>query len=411
MRSRPFAQVDVGSTEPFGGNAVAVVLDGEGLSTEEMQRFAAWTNLSETTFVLPPSGRPTTACGSSPATASCRSPGIRRSARCHAWRAARRRAERVVQECGAGLVEIRRTADGLAFAAPPLIRSGPVDALLAERARGLGVGTTPSLDAAWIDNGPGWLGVLLRSPTRSWRCAAADAHDDVGVAALRRRRRAGGARVLPRGRPRSRGPGHRQPQRLARGVAARTGRLTAPYVARQGTALGRTGRVHVSQADGDISVAGRDDDLDRRHSHPSRTEPVATVARSTVARSQARRRPTRRGAGSRCAARSVRTCSRCPAPRGAARASVDGCVARGRRARRRARPSSPVGVAMCSSKTSRCDGDGQEVEDAAAVVVDEHDRDRHARGAGGEQAAEVVGERDVADEQRRTRPAAAAATP
>src|SRR6185312_12873823 len=115
---RPFRQVDVFTTEPYRGNPVAVVLDGDGLSTEEMQRFAHWMNLSETTYVLPPSvadadyrvriftpvvelpfaGHPTLGT-------------------CHAWLSASGAdSDVVVQECGAGLVPVRRTDDGLAFA-------------------------------------------------------------------------------------------------------------------------------------------------------------------------------------------------------------------------------------------------------------------------------------------------------
>src|SRR3954453_21369418 len=128
---RPFAQVDVFITEPGLGNPVAVVLDGEGLSTEAMQRFARWTNLSETTFVLPPTtseadyrvrifhpeaempfaGHPTLGT-------------------CHAWLEAGGAPGDpglVVQECGAGLVPVRREDGVLAFAAPPLVRSGPLD--------------------------------------------------------------------------------------------------------------------------------------------------------------------------------------------------------------------------------------------------------------------------------------------
>src|SRR3954449_410715 len=128
---RPFAQVDVFITEPGLGNPVAVVLDGDGLSTDAMQRFARWTNLSETTFVLPPTtpdadyrvrifhpeaelpfaGHPTLGT-------------------CHAWLEAGgipRNEAFVVQECRVGLVRVRRDDDELSFAAPPLVRSGPVD--------------------------------------------------------------------------------------------------------------------------------------------------------------------------------------------------------------------------------------------------------------------------------------------
>ena len=121
---RAFAQVDVFTDVPYLGNPVAVVLDGEGLETEEMQRFASWTNLSETTFVLPPE-----AAGADYRvrifTPVLELPfaGHPTLGTCHAWLAERGEApETVVQECGAGLVPVRRTPAGLAFAAPPLVR-------------------------------------------------------------------------------------------------------------------------------------------------------------------------------------------------------------------------------------------------------------------------------------------------
>jgi PhzF family phenazine biosynthesis protein len=258
MRSRPFAQVDVFSSEPFGGNPVAVVLDAEGLSDAEMQRFAAWTNLSETTFVLAP-----TVAGADYRvrifTGDRELPfaGHPTLGTCHAWAGAAT-PERVVQECGAGLIEIRRTADGFAFAAPPLLRSGAVEpSLLAAVLEDLGVGDAAVVDAAWIDNGPGWLGILLRSPEDVLALEPRlTAHDDVGVAALR-----DDGELEVRAFFRVGASVHEDPvtgslNASLAGWLLATGRLTAPYVARQGTALGRTGRVHVSEADGDIWVAG-----------------------------------------------------------------------------------------------------------------------------------------------------------
>src|SRR3954467_4243437 len=163
---RPLREVDVFTATPYTGNPVAVVHDADGLSGEEMQRFANWMNFSETTFLLPPeqagadyrvriftpvlelsfAGHPTLGT-------------------CHAWLEAGGGArERVVQECGAGLVEVRRTDDGLAFAAPPLVRSGPVEEGLVEHvAAVLGIARNDIVDAEWVDNGPGWVGVLLGS--------------------------------------------------------------------------------------------------------------------------------------------------------------------------------------------------------------------------------------------------------
>src|SRR3954447_1800717 len=134
VRSRPFAQVDVFAAEPHRGNPVAVVLDGEGVGDEDMQRLANWTNLSETTFVLPP----TTSEADYRVrifTPSTELPfaGHPTLGTCHAWLAhTGATGEHFVQECGAGLVEIRRTPEGLALAAPPLVRSGPVEPDLLE---------------------------------------------------------------------------------------------------------------------------------------------------------------------------------------------------------------------------------------------------------------------------------------
>jgi len=261
---RPFAQVDVFAAAPFAGNPVAVVLDAGGLSTEEMQRLAHWTNLSETTFVLPP-----------------RAPGADYRVRiftpnlelpfaghptlgtAHAWLEHRGSAvTRVVQECGAGLVEVRRTPEGLAFAAPPLVRDGPVEARLVARiARILGLGREQIVDAQWADNGPSWIAVLLADADAVLAVAPGWVEElDLGVAGphpsgapadweVRAFFAKDGATVED--------PVTGSFNAALAGWLARTGRATLPYVARQGTALGRDGRVHLSgDPDGRIWVAG-----------------------------------------------------------------------------------------------------------------------------------------------------------
>src|SRR5919202_3071514 len=154
MRTRRFAQVDVFGGEPYLGNPVAVVLDGEGLDEAQMRRFARWTNLSETTYVLPP-----TAPGADyrvrifTATVELPFAGHPTLGTCRAWaEATGATGERFVQECGAGLVEIRRTARGLAFAGPPLVRSGDLapeelEAIVAV----LGIAREEVVDAQWVD--------------------------------------------------------------------------------------------------------------------------------------------------------------------------------------------------------------------------------------------------------------------
>jgi PhzF family phenazine biosynthesis protein len=167
MPSRPFRQVDVFTDTPLFGNPLAVVLDGNGLSTADMQRFTDWTNLSEATFVL----RPTDPRADYRVRIFCPGrelpfAGHPTLGTCHAWLEAggQPKAARVVQECGAGLVEIERDGPRLAFAAPPLLRSGPLPEDELDRiVTGLGIARGDVLHHAWCDNGPGWRAVMLRS--------------------------------------------------------------------------------------------------------------------------------------------------------------------------------------------------------------------------------------------------------
>ena len=172
MRQRPFQQVDVFTATPYLGNPLAVVLDAEGLATEAMQQFTNWTNLSEATFVLPPTPEGRAAGADYRVRIFC--PGAELPfaghptlGTCHAWLQAGgqpRTPGRVVQECGVGLVTLRQDGERLAFAAPPLIQSGPLDEVDVERiARGLGVARSDIVHHAWCHNGPHWRAVLLRS--------------------------------------------------------------------------------------------------------------------------------------------------------------------------------------------------------------------------------------------------------
>lgn len=167
---RPFSQVDVFTAVPLLGNPVAVVRDATGLSTETMQAFTDWTNLSEATFLLPPTDsradyRVRIFCPGRELPFA----GHPTLGTCHAWLEAggQPKGADVVQECGAGLVRIRRRGDLLAFLAPPLRRSGPLDeADVALLARGLGVDRAEIIDHQWCDNGPGWQAVLLADAER-----------------------------------------------------------------------------------------------------------------------------------------------------------------------------------------------------------------------------------------------------
>jgi PhzF family phenazine biosynthesis protein len=170
MKPRAFKQVDVFTPIPYYGNPLAVVLDGSGLDDAAMQRFAKWTNLSETTFLLPPTDatadyrvRIFTPGGELPFA------GHPTLGSCHSWLEAGGQPHSkdfIVQECKVGLVKIRREpgTKRLAFAAPALKRSAPSPTVLAQVATALGLKATQVLAAQCLDNGPLWLGLLLDSP-------------------------------------------------------------------------------------------------------------------------------------------------------------------------------------------------------------------------------------------------------
>jgi PhzF family phenazine biosynthesis protein len=271
---RHFAQVDVFTATPYLGNPVAVVLDGTGLSTEAMQAFTDWTHLSEATFVLPPTqpgadyalrifcpGRELPFAGH-PTLGSC-----------HAWLDAGGvpQGTEVVQECAVGLVRIRRDGQRLAFAAPPLRRSGPLpeDEVL-RIAQGLGLARKDILHHAWCDNGPQWRGVMLASAQQVLALqpnAQILAGMEVGVVApldqASQQSTNGPAEAFE---VRAFFPGHggltEDPVTGSLNAALGqwligAGLAPSHYVARQGTALGRAGRVHVqSDALGQVWVGG-----------------------------------------------------------------------------------------------------------------------------------------------------------
>lgn len=266
---RRFSQVDVFTAEPLGGNPVAVVHDADGLSDAQMQRFACWTNLSETAFLLSP-----TDAGADYRvrifTPSAELPfaGHPTIGSAHAWLEAGGTPAvegRVVQQCGVGLVELRRT-DRLAFAAPPLIRSGPVAGSDLDRiCRALAIQGGDVVDAAWVDNGPGWVGLLLADAEAvlalepDW---SAFGDLDVGVVGAHREARA--AEVGAAVEVRAFCPGLGVVEDPVTGSLNASlaqwlignGTLPAAYVASQGTRLGRAGRVHVEQVGDTVWVGG-----------------------------------------------------------------------------------------------------------------------------------------------------------
>lgn len=271
MQQRPFKQVDVFTATAYRGNPLAVVLDGSGLSDEEMQHFAAWTNLSETTFLLPPeddaadyrvriftpgselpfAGHPT--LGS-----------------CHAWLEAGgkpRGRQFIVQECKVGLVRLRRDGARLAFAAPPLKRSAPSPAVLAQVAAALGLKASQVVAAQTLDNGPVWLSLLLDSPQTVLRLAPDHGQlkglgHKVGVAAAYRETGAGEPQlevrgfVAPVGIPEDPVTGSLNAS-LAQWLIEE-GHMPERYVAAQGACLSRAGRVHVERdGAGQVWVGGQ----------------------------------------------------------------------------------------------------------------------------------------------------------
>lgn len=267
MTSRAFQQVDVFTDTPYLGNPLAVVLDGRGLSTDAMQRFTDWTNLSECTFVLPP----TNADADYRVRIFCPGrelpfAGHPTLGTCHAWLQAggQPRGEHVVQECGVGLVPIKRDGARLAFAAPPLRRSGPLDeANVVLIARGLGVARDDIVAHAWCENGPPWRGVMLRSAAQVLALkpnATVLAGLDIGVVAPQ----PAGADTAFEVRAffHTHDTLSEDPVTGSLNAAVAQwlmGAGLAPdrYVAAQGTAMGRAGRVHIERdAIGTIWVGG-----------------------------------------------------------------------------------------------------------------------------------------------------------
>jgi len=263
---RPFAQVDVFTTGPGLGNPLAVVLDGSGLTPAGMRRFARWTNLSETTFVLPPVD-PAADYRARIFTPDSELPfaGHPTLGTCHAWLEAGgvpRDPTRIVQQCGAGLVAIARTGDELAFAAPPLLRSGPVDETeIAGLAASIGLPREAIVDAQWGDNGPGWVIVLLESAEAVLAVRPGAVDHDLGIVGL-----------YPPGSPAALEVRALYPQNglvvedpvtgslnaSAAGWLLASGRLRAPYTASQGGAIGRAGRISITRdADGTVWTGGR----------------------------------------------------------------------------------------------------------------------------------------------------------
>ncbi len=266
MRTKsPFRQVNVFSADPLGGNPLAVVHTAEGLSEAQMGGLARWTNLSETTFLLRPTDpdadyyvRIFTPGGELPFA------GHPTLGSCHAWLAAGgkpRKPGLVLQQCGVGLVRVRCDGPRLEFAAPPLRRSGPLEHdILVKIRTALALSPSDISDHQWVDNGPGWCAVMLRSAGQvlslrpDWAALAplkvgvVGPHDAGHDAAFEVRAFVGGS-------------GYEDPvtgslnASLAQWLIG-AGLAASSYVAAQGTALRRAGRVHLREDGDGIWVGG-----------------------------------------------------------------------------------------------------------------------------------------------------------
>jgi PhzF family phenazine biosynthesis protein len=274
--TRPFELIDVFAEAPFTGNPLAVVHAAEGLSTEDMLQITRWLNFSETTFLLPPVDaaadyqvRIVTPAGELPFA------GHPTLGSAYSWLKAGgqpKQEGQIIQQCGIGLVTVKQDGAQLAFAAPPTIKSGPLDnALLDEICDVLNIQRADIIDHQWLDNGPGWMGIMLDNaeavravkPKSSWKRRV-----DIGIVGkvgiIGAEQDAADTQWELRAIF-SNHIGSLIEDPVTGSLNASTaqwlyasGRQTGPYVAAQGSCIGRAGRVHISQdADGSIWVGGR----------------------------------------------------------------------------------------------------------------------------------------------------------
>ncbi|HEX8957931.1 MAG TPA: PhzF family phenazine biosynthesis protein [Burkholderiaceae bacterium] len=266
--SRRFQIVDVFNEHPLSGNPLAVVFDADGMSTDTMQTVTRWLNLSETAFLLSPTD-PRADYRVRIFTHDREMPfaGHPTLGSCHAWLesgAEPRNAAEIIQQCGAGLVPIKRKGATLSFAAPPLVRGGPVDeGMLNDIAQFLRMDRRDIVDAQWADNGPGWLVVLLESADKVLALEPAQSHTgrlDLGVVG-----------PYPAGTPlafelRAFFTDHYNNIRedpvtgslnasAAQWLLA-SNRAHAPYTASQGTRIGHGGRIYIDRGENDTVWVG-----------------------------------------------------------------------------------------------------------------------------------------------------------
>lgn len=266
QRALPFQQVDVFAEKPLEGNALAVISDADDLTEAQMAALARWTNLSETTFVLHPT-HPEADYRVRIFTPQRELPfaGHPTLGTCHVWldNGGTPRGEYIVQECAAGLVRIRHGAGPLAFAAPPLVRSGAVEAsVLQQIAHALGIDLARIRASNWVDNGPGWVGVLLSSREEVLALQADYAVLDglnLGVIGPWTGK---GTEADVEVRAFMGGEFAEDPvtgslnASLAQWLIG-AGELPERYVASQGTVIGRRGRVSIERIGNDVWVGGQ----------------------------------------------------------------------------------------------------------------------------------------------------------
>lgn len=267
--SRSFQMIDVFGSSRLSGNPLAVVHEAEGLTSDEMLAITRWMNLSETTFLVPPTTpdadyrvRIFTLRG------ELQFAGHPTLGTCHAWLSAggESRGDVIVQECGIGLVELRNE-EMLAFATPPLIRGGPVAREYAEQVAAiLGIGIEDIVATEWVDNGPGWVGVLLESADAVLSLKPdigrydGEAQVDIGVVGPHPR---GGEVDFEVRALFSDDKGQLVEDPVTGSLNGSlgqwligSGRAPAKYVAAQGTAISRAGRIHLSQDETGVWVGG-----------------------------------------------------------------------------------------------------------------------------------------------------------
>ncbi|MFN7289632.1 MAG: PhzF family phenazine biosynthesis protein [Pirellula sp.] len=270
MVQRGFKQIDVFTDVPYLGNPLAVVMDGEGLDTAAMQHFTNWTNLSECTFLLPPTPHGAAAGANYRVRIFCPGrelpfAGHPTLGTCHAWleSGGSPQGEYIVQECGAGLVRIRRDGQRLAFAAPSRNKSGPLDEASVDLiARGLGISRSEIIAHSWCDNGPNWRAVMLHTAEDVLALkpdASVLAGLDVGVVG----RRAEGdtqfevRAFFPGNNGMTEDPVTGSLNAAIAQWLIESGLAPERYVAAQGTAIGRRGRAFVERDDeGTIWIGG-----------------------------------------------------------------------------------------------------------------------------------------------------------